>query len=56
MSPAQEQQLLSKNLELAHLLSANGRARPFWHERQLDTEERAVRLDLTIEQKSKHQK
>jgi hypothetical protein len=56
MSPAQEQLLLSKNLELAHQLSVIGQARPFWHERQLNAEERAVRLSTTREQKSGHQK
>lgn len=43
MSPAQSTYLLAKDLELArHLISAN-KTRPFWYERQLDTEAKDYR-------------
>ncbi len=38
MSPAQKIQLLTKDIRLAKRLISSQQSRPFWHERQLETE------------------
>jgi len=52
MSPAQEIHLLARDLELARRLISANQTRPFWHERQLDTEsknsERVNKVDKSL--------